>query len=267
MKIRKYKLKFMIILTLFLGISTLFAQVPVIIHDFSECDPAKIDEVLKDFFENLDDKEKGRSEKPKEFEKLEPLKANETLECEQDFPRSLTIFKSNGTEKQVYYECLNTYYASYKISEDKKYMFFFWDESDDWSNMPLYYLDGNNGELKLIGNYWVGSALDRTGKYLLYEKKYGTGKFAILNLQTGKVEKNLTWKLLNKEEWTERGGIFDTLRATDNKYDFSIEFYREGTGIIIARGHVRIKDNKIITEYDYSNLTEIEIDEMAEEVF
>ena len=257
MKIRKYKLKFMIILTLFLGISTLFAQVPVIIHDFSECDPAKIDEVLKDFFENLDDKEKGRSEKPKEFEKLEPLKANETLECEQNFPTSvLTIFKSNGTEKQVYYERLKISWGAYEISEDKKYMIFFWEEISDFGRRPLYYLDGNKGELKLIGNYQLRSPLDRTGKYLLYEKVRNSGEFAILNLQTGKVEKNLTWKLLNKEQWIEYAGIFYTLRATDNKYDFLIQLATEG--LYPAKAHVSIKDNKIITEYDYTNLTPLE---------
>ena len=33
-----------------------------------------------------------------------------------------------------------------------------------------------------------------------------------------------------------------------------------------AKAHVSIKDNKIITEYDYSNLTKIEIDEMTAKV-
>ena len=255
MKIKNYKSKFMLILTLFLGVYTVFSE--DFFYDFQKLEKSKTDEGLKDF----DEQEKVSFEKPKEFEKLEPLKANETLEYEHNSPRRLTIFKSNGTEKQVYYESLNTRWGGYKISEDKKYMIFFWDEifrdDDSVAQWPLYYLDGNKGELKLIGNYRSDSALDRTGKYLLYEKVLNSGKFAILNLQTGKVEKNLTWKLLNKEQWIEYGGLFCTLRATDNKYDFSIEFYLERN--IIARGHVRIKDNKIITEYDYSNLTGIEI--------
>ena len=147
-------------------------------------------------------------------------------------------------------------------------MIFFWDEifrdDDSVAQWPLYYLDGNRGELKLIGNYRIGSALDRTGKYLLYEKVRDSGKFAILNLQTGKIEKNLTWKLLNKEQWIEYAGGFLIERATDNKYDFLIQLTTEG--LCPAKAHVRIKDNKIITEYDYSNLTKIEIDEMTAKV-
>ena len=190
------------------------------------------------------------------LKKLIPLSKNEKLEYLYDQNKYiLTIFKSQGTEKQVYYESLDALWGGYQISKDKKSMIF-WEDTFE-SNMPLYYLNGNNGEIKLLGRFPLNTRLDEYGNNIMYEKVYKSGVFTIQDLKTGIIT-DVIWNLSNKEKWTARGGTFTILRAADNKeYDFMLIFGMEG--LSIAKAFVKVNTFNIFTEYDDSNLEEVQL--------
>lgn len=186
--------------------------------------------------------------------KLVPLTKDEyldyTFKQNQDL---LTIYKTNGIEKQIYLENDEALWGGYQIAEDKKSMLF-WSDTFE-RNMPLYYLNGISGELKVLGKFPLNARLDKTGKYLMYEKEYKSGIFTIINLQTGMVEKNLTWEISNKNKWVQFGGTFSVLRSADKpEYDFIILFAIED--LSIAKGYVKISSSQVVTEFDDSNLSE-----------
>lgn len=186
--------------------------------------------------------------------KLVPLKKDEyldyTFKQNQDL---LTIYKTNGIEKQIYLENNEALWGGYQIAEDKKSMLF-WSDTFE-RNMPLYYLNGISGELKALGKFPLNARLDKTGKYLMYEKEYKSGIFTIINLQNGMVEKNLTWEISNKNKWVQSGGTFSVLRSADKpEYDFIILFAIEN--LSIAKGYVKVSSSQVVTEFDDSNLSE-----------
>ena len=186
--------------------------------------------------------------------KIVPLKNDEFLDYTYSQTQNvLTIYKANGSDKQICFENDEALWGGYQISKDKKIMIF-WNDTFE-RNMPLYYLNGNSGEIKFIGKLPLNARIDRTGKYLMYEGVYQSGIFTILNLQTGKVEKELNWNILNKSKWIKYGGTFSVLKSADkNEYDFIILFEIEN--LSIAKAYVKISSSLIITEFDDSNLSE-----------
>lgn len=191
--------------------------------------------------------------------KFIPLSKNEQLEYVYNQNKYvLSIFKLQGSEKQLYYESADALWGGYQISKDKKSMIF-WKETFE-SNMPLYYLNGDKGELKLLGNFPLNARLDKTGNYLMYEKIYKSGIFTIQDLKTEKINTDIEWKLSDKDKWTTRGGTFTILRAAENdEYDFMILFGIEG--LSIAKAFVKQDSYKIYTEYDDSSQEEIKLRE------
>ena len=188
--------------------------------------------------------------------KLVPLNRNEKLDYiynQKDY--ILSIFKLQGTEKLLYYEHTDSLWGGYQISNDKKSMIF-WEDTFE-SNMPLYYLDGNKGEIKLLGNFPLNTRLDKTGNYIMYERVYNSGIFAIQDLKTGDIT-DIIWRIANKEKWTDRGATITILRAADStEYTFMLILGIEG--LSIAKAFVKVDSFNIVIEYDDSNLEEVQL--------
>lgn len=195
-------------------------------------------------------------------EKVIPLVQSETLEYFYNQNNDvLTIYKIDGQNKQIYFENKEALWGGYQISKDKKSLIFWKDTFEQ--NMPLYYLDGNKGQIKFIGDISLNARLDESGKYLLYEELYNSGVFTLINLENKKVETKMKWTLNNKNKWTEIGGVFNILRAADNdKYDYLILFEIENHSI--AKAYIDIKTTRIFTVYDDSNRNEIELKTSAD---
>lgn len=186
--------------------------------------------------------------------KLVPLAKDEVLDYTfYQNKDSLTIYKSNGIDKQVYFENDEALWGGYQISKDKKTMIFWKDTFE--RNMPLFYINGISGELKSLGKLPLNARMDQTGKYLLYEKVNQSGVFTILNLQTGKEENELVWNLSNKSKWIQSGATFSVLRSANKPdYDFIVLFAIES--LSIAKACIKVSSLQIFTEFDDSNLSE-----------
>lgn len=192
------------------------------------------------------------------IEQLIPLRDTEILDYSYDQDKDiLTIYKINGSNKNIYYESGEVLWAYYQISEDKRSLIF-WKNANYKSVTPLYYLDGTNGKVKYLGDFTIGARMDRTGTYLIYENVWQSGIFTIYNLKTCKKFDQITWNLLNKDKWTLQGGTFSLLRAYGNdKYDFIVIFDIEYKSI--AKAFIKVSPKKIVTEFDDSNLTELSL--------
>ena len=130
----------------------------------------------------------------------------------------------------------------------------FWNDTFE-QNMPLYYINGSLGEIKFLGKLPLGTRLDKSGMFLMYEDVYQSGDFVILNTQTGKVEHKLSWNILNKSKWIKAGGSFRILRSADkDEYDFMILFEIESR--TVSRAYVKVSPAQIINDFDDSNLPE-----------
>ena len=189
--------------------------------------------------------------------KLVLLNKNEKLEyIYNQNEYILSIFKLQGNEKQLYYESTDALWGGYQISNDKKSMIF-WEDTFE-SNMPLYYLDGNKGEVRLLGKFPLNTRLDKTGNYIMYEKVNKSGIFTIQNLKFPSKNTDVELKLSNKDKWTSRGGTFTILKAANiDKYDFMIIFGIEK--LSIAKAFVKLGSDDIYKEYDDSNLDEVQL--------
>ena len=195
------------------------------------------------------------------IKKLAPLSKSETLDYSYNLDKDiLTIYKINESKKQIYFENTEALWGGYQISKDKKTMIF-WKNTFERS-MPLYYLDGNTGDVKFLGKVPFGARMDATGIYLMNEDVYNSGVFTIFNLNTGKIVSEITWNVKNKEKWTSTGAVFDILRAAENgEYDFMILFSIER--LCISKAFVKITSLKVFTEFDDSNLSEIQLRQSA----
>ena len=196
------------------------------------------------------------------IEKLVPLKKSGTLDYSYNQDEDiLSIYKINDSKRQSYYENKEALWGGYQISKDKKTMIF-WKNTFE-RNMPLYYLDGKKGELKFIGKFPIGSRMDKTGNYLMYEEVYNSGVFKVVNLRTETREKEIYLNISNKDKWASTGASFSILRVPENEeYDFMVLFSIEN--LVISKLFIKIIPVKIVTEFDDSNLSEIQLRQSVE---
>ena len=168
----------------------------------------------------------------------------------------LTIYKMRGTNRQVYFQNEETLWGGYQISQDKKSMIFWKDTFE--RNMPVFYLDGNRGELRFIGKIPINARMDKDGKYLIYEDVPNSGEFKIIDLKNGTVTITVTWKIQNKDRWITNGAGFEILRSTENEqYDYMILFTIEN--LVISKSFINIANKNLIIEFDDSDLPEVKL--------
>lgn len=196
------------------------------------------------------------------IEKLLPLTKYGTLDYSYNQDEDiLSIYKINDSNRQSYCENKQALWGGYQISKDKKTMIF-WKNTFE-RNMPLYYLDGEKGELKFIGKFPIGSRMDKAGNYLMYEEVYNSGVFKVVNLRTEIREKEIYLNIANKDKWTSTGASFSILRVPENEeYDFMVLFSIEN--LVISKLFIKIIPVKIVIEFDDSNLPEIQLRQSVE---
>jgi len=190
---------------------------------------------------------------------LAPLAKSENLDYFYDQGKNtLFIYRVSGSSKKECFESKDSFWGAYQISTDKRSMIF-WERADK-AERPLYYLDGEKGELRYMGEFLLNSQMDKTGTYLMYEEEDNSGVFKVLNLKTGKQEKKITPKISNRTSWTPYGGMFLILRSADkDEYDFIIDFSIER--LSISKYYVKVESAKVFTEYDDSKLPQIDLRE------
>ena len=188
--------------------------------------------------------------------KVEPLKENETLDYTFDTASNiLHVFRIFNERKVSYFDVKGSGWGMYQITEDKKGLLFFEDNFEE--KLPMYYLDGRKGTVTSYGNIKFGAILDKTGKYVLFQES-GLSDFYILNLETGKTVKKMSWNIKDKEKWYKRGARFFLFRAADkDDYDFMITFDIEY--LSLSEGYINVEKDKMYTEYDDTDKTEVEL--------
>lgn len=189
---------------------------------------------------------------------LKPLKAGEWLECDygDDRMETLYIYKSNGNKKELYYQAESSFWGNYRQADTKRTLVFF-QKKLAWKR-PMFFLDGNKGTVKYMGELSLNAVLDKSGNFIIYETADGSGRFTVMNLETGKIKKEFRWDLKNIDGWTWHGGGFSLSRAdAGTDFDFFVIFSIESS--IIAEGHIRIDSDEIYTKLDDSDLPEIDL--------
>lgn len=185
------------------------------------------------------------------------LKNGEKLEYQYDTEsQSYVICKVSENKKQ---ECLifeDSYEGGVQISSDQKCMILFKNKTAFYR--PAYFLDGNSGKLTFIGEIPYTAKMDLMGKYILYEVKYSTGLFSVINLKTFERIYDFQMPVKEIEKWVKRGAGFSYYRTKDNsEYDFCINFDIEL--LSIAKAYFNVSQKNGFVEYDDSELTEVQL--------
>jgi hypothetical protein len=144
-------------------------------------------------------------------------------------------------------------WGAYQFSSNRRSLVFFQFTSDYKNPYPLFYMDGNNGNVKYLFDVSSDSMTNNGLNYIMYH--YGSNDsagsiyFRIIDLHELKLTRTIKWNVHARE-----GGGPVILRSLNPEYDFRIEYQVEGS--VYAECYYKIQTDELNVIFDDTGLSD-----------